>query len=405
MMLNLAPSIVAAGLAVCGMGFYGLCLWSARAFRRAGRKPQPPFTPPVSILKPLRGVDPQMYESFRSHCDLEYPEYEIIFGVSEADDPAVDAVERLMREYPHCQIQLVVCPQVLGNNRKTSNLVQMLPLAKYDHILINDSDIYVTPDYLRRVMAPFARPEVGMVTCPYRGIAANTLGSKLESVGISTDFFAGVFSAWKIEKGLHFALGSTLAMTRTALDAIGGLEPLVDHLADDFELGSRISRIGFEVVLVDVVVETHLPAYSFREFFEHQMRWARSTRDSRRRGYIGILLTFGLPWAMIAVVLSRGAWWSWTVLAAAALLRAAVAFRVAGVVQDRSISRHLWLVPLRDLIAFWVWFASFAGHQVHWRGDIFILENGRIHPAHPPEPELISEAQPPEPVEDKVSVH
>ena len=403
-MLPLILAMVAAALALCGMGFYVLCLWSVASFRRESGKPQPSFAPPVSILKPLRGVDPQMYESFRSHCVQDYPKYEIIFGVNEADDPAVDAVHQLMREFPSCRIKLVICPEVLGTNRKTSNVVQMLEYTSYDHILINDSDIYVTPDYLKRVMSPFARPEVGMVTCPYRGIAAGTLGSKLESVGISTDFFAGVFSAWKIEKGLHFALGSTLAMTRTALDAIGGLEPLVDHLADDFELGSRISKIGFEVVLVDLVVETHLPAYSFREFFEHQMRWARSTRDSRRRGYIGILLTFGLPWAMIAVLLSRGAWWSWAVLAAAALLRAAVALRVGNVVHDSSIKRHLWLVPLRDLIAFWVWFASFAGHHVHWRGDIFVLEDGKIRPAHVAGPELIS-APEPEPVEDKVSVH
>lgn len=404
-MLLFISSIVAGALAVCGMGFYLLCLWSVHSFRRERGQPQPNFAPPVSILKPLRGVDPQMYESFRSHCVQDYPEYEIIFGVSERDDPAVDAVHQLMREFPSCRIRLVICPEVLGTNRKTSNVVQMLQEARYEYILINDSDIYVSPDYLRRVMAPFSSMEVGMVTCPYRGIAADTLGSKLESVGISTDFFAGVLSAWKIEHGLHFALGSTLAMTRTALDAIGGLEPLVDHLADDFELGSRISKAGFEVVLVDLVVETHLPAYSFREFFEHQMRWARSTRDSRQRGYLGILLTFGLPWAMIAVLLSRGVWWSWIVLAAAALLRAAVAFRVAGVVRDSSITRHLWLVPLRDLIAFWVWFASFAGHQVHWRGDIFILENGRIRPAYEVEPELISASPQPEPVEDKVSVH
>jgi ceramide glucosyltransferase len=403
MTLNLAPSIVAAVLAVCGMGFYGLCLWSARAFRGSGHKPQPPFTPPVSILKPLRGVDPQMYESFRSHCDLEYPEYEIIFGVSEADDPAVDAVERLMREYPHCQIQLVVCREVLGNNRKTSNLVQMLPLAKYDHILINDSDIYVTPDYLRRAMAPFARPQVGMVTCPYRGIAADTLGSKLESIGISTDFIAGVLAARQIEGGIHFALGSTLAISRSALEAIGGLEPLVDYLADDFELGYRVSRTGLQVVLTDVVVETHLPAYSFQGFFEHQLRWARSTRDSRRMGYVGLLLTFGLPWAILSVALSAGAWWSWIVLAAATLLRTAVALQVGiGVVHDRAVWRHLWLLPVRDLIAFWVWFWSFADNKVHWRGDIFVLEDGKIRPVPDAEGKLLTAAKP---EQDKVSAH
>lgn len=402
-MLNDLPGMLAAGLALCGMGFYVLCLWSARSFLRTSRKQPSGFTPPVSILKPLRGTDPQMYESFRSHCMQDYPEYEIIFGVSDPDDPAVAAVQRLMAEYPQCRIRLVVCPEVLGNNRKVSNLVQMSLHAQYGHLLINDSDIYVTPDYLRRVMAPFARPQVGMVTCPYRGIAANTLGSRLESLGISTEFIPGVLAARQVEKGIHFALGSTLAISRKALEAMGGLQPLVDYLADDFELGSRVSMAGYEVVLTNVVVETHLPAYSFVEFFEHQLRWARSTRDSRPMGYLGLLLTFGLPWAIIAVALAAGAWWSWLVLAAAVLLRLAVALQVGlGVVHDRAVWRHLWLLPLRDLVAFWVWFASFADNKVHWRGDIFILEKGRISPAGRRPGKLITAA---DPDEDKVSAH
>jgi ceramide glucosyltransferase len=401
-MLNFVPGLIAAGLAVCGMGFYLLCLWSARSFQRAARVSEPAVTPPVSILKPLRGVDPQMYESFRSHCVQDYPEYEIIFGVSEPDDPAVESVRQLIREFPGCKIRLLVCQEVLGNNRKTSNLVQMLASARYDHILINDSDIFVPSGYLRRVMAPFARPQVGMVTCPYRGIAAGTLGSKLESIGISTDFIAGVLVARQIEGGIHFALGSTLAMSRTALDAIGGLRPLVDYLADDFEMGFRIANAGYDVVLADIVVETHLPAYSFRGFFEHQMRWARSTRDSRRLGYVGLLLTFGLPWAMFSVLLAPLHWWSWTTLAAAAALRAAVALKVGiGVVHDRSVWRHLWLVPFRDLIAFAVWFGSFADHTVYWRGEVFILQDGKIRPVYPREP-LVSAAKP-DP--DKVSAH
>src|SRR5215469_12049680 len=392
-MLISISAIVATVLALCGMGFYVLCLWSARTFLRSGQRQTPAVSPPVTILKPLRGVDPQMYESFRSHCNQDYPEYEIIFGVSEPDDPAVEAVQRLIREFPKCKIRLHVCPVVLGNNRKTSNLAQMLAFARYDHILINDSDIFVTPDYLRRVMGPFARHEVGMVTCPYRGIAANTVGSKLESIGISTDFIAGVLAARQIEGGIHFALGSTLAMSRPALEAIGGLRPLVDYLADDFELGYRIAQAGYEVVLADIVVETHLPAYSFRGFFEHQMRWARSTRDSRRMGYVGLLLTFGLPWAIFAVLFAPHSWWSWTTLAAAVALRAAVAIQVGlGVVHDRAVWRHLWLLPLRDLVAFWVWFASFADHTVHWRGEVFILEKGKIRPAFPREPERLTAA-------------
>jgi ceramide glucosyltransferase len=377
--ISLIPGLLAAVLAVCGMGFYLLSLWSAYRFQRTSNYPQPAITPPVSILKPLRGVDPQMYESFRSHCMQDYPEYEIIFGVSEPEDPAVDAVQRLIREFPGRRIRFVVCPEVLGNNRKVSNLVQMLGAARYDHILINDSDIFVPPDYLRRIMAPFARDHVGLVTCPYRGIAANTLGSKLESIGISTDFIAGVLVARQIEHGIHFALGSTLAMSRAALNAIGGLKPLVDYLADDFELGFRVAKVGYEVVLANVVVETHLPAYTLRGFFQHQMRWSRSMRDSRRAGYIGLLFTFGLPWAIFSVLLAPLVWWSWATLAAAAVLRTVLALKVGvGIVQDRSLWRGLWLLPLRDLVAFWFWLASFASNKVHWRGEIFLLKNGQL---------------------------
>jgi ceramide glucosyltransferase len=401
-MLNVL-SIVAAGMALCGIGFYALCVWSARRFLRSSRRPAARFAPGVSILKPLRGVDPQMYEGFRSHCAQLYPEYEIIFGVNEPDDPAVEAVHRLQREFPQCSIQLVICPQVLGNNRKTSNLVQMLPRARFDYLLINDSDIQVTQDYLLRVMAPFAQSNVGMVTCPYRGTAAATLGSKLESLGISTDFIPGVLAARQIEGGIHFALGSTLAITRVALEAIGGLEPLVDHLADDFELGSRVSKAGMEVVLADVVVETHLPAYSFRDFFQHQLRWARSTRDSRPAGYFGLILTFGLPWAMIAAALAPAAWWTWAALALALGLRVSVALEVGlGIVHDRAVWRHLWLLPLRDLAAFWVWFWSFADNKVRWRGDVFVLKNGKIRPADWARQRPITA---PEREQDKVSAH
>lgn len=378
-MLIFVPAMVAAVLALCGMGYYVLCLWSARNFRRDSRKPLPVFTPPVSILKPLRGVDPRMYESFRSHCLQDYPGYEIIFGVSDPEDPAVEAVHRLAEEFPSRGIRLVLCPEVLGNNRKASNLVQMMPHARHRYILINDSDILVPPDYLRRIMAHFGRPEVGMVTSPYRGIAAGTLGSKLESVGISTDFFAGVLAARQVENGIHFALGSTLAMSAEALDRIGGIAPLVDYLADDYELGYRISKAGMEVVMSDLVVETHLPPYNFRQFLDHQMRWARSTRDSRRAGYVGVALTFGLPWAMICVLLAAGAWWSWIVLGAAAVLRLILALVVGvGLMHDESVLSRLWLVPLRDIVALGVWVGAYAGHTVHWRGEVFVLEDGKI---------------------------
>ncbi len=374
--------VLAALGAIAGSGYYLLCLWSARSFLRDSRRTTASgFAPPVSILKPLRGTDPGIYEAFRSHCLQDYSEYELIFGVSEADDPAVELVTKLQQEFPQRTIRLIICPKVLGTNLKVSNLVQMLPAARYDHLIVNDSDIRVPRNYLAHVMAPFADARVGMVTCLYRGIAGRTLGSHLEGIGISTDFSAGVLAARQIE-GIRFALGSTLAFPRRALEAIGGFEPLVDYLADDFELGNRVAKRGFEVRLADVIVDHHLPDYSLPSFFAHQLRWGRSTRDSRRWGYTGVGLTFGVPWALAAVALSGASSWSVVMLAVALGLRLAMALAVgAGVLHDEQLLSQLWLLPLRDIVALFVWLRSFAGHNVAWRGDHFVLENGKLRPA------------------------
>ena len=364
--------------------YYSICLWSAFVFLRehgVGRAPSLASRPlpPVSILKPLKGTDPDIYESFRSHCLQDYPEYEIIFGVSDPDDPAVASVQQLQREFPDRSIQLVVCPNKLGANVKVSNLEQMLPSAHYQHLLVNDSDIHVENDYLRRVVAPLADLHVGMVTCLYRGVAASTLGSQLESLGISTDFCAGVLVARQLEGGLRFGLGSTLAFRRTELERIGNFRSIVDFLADDYELGRRIADLGLQVVLSDAVVETHLPAYDLRGFWDHQLRWARGVRDSRAGGYLGLVSTYGLMWGLLTVLASRAAVWSWAVLAAIIVLRMAVALSVGlGVLRDRRLLRHLWLLPVRDLVAVAVWVASLAGHTVTWRGDRFELKNGRL---------------------------
>lgn len=363
--------------------YYCLCLWSVRAFLREckGRKESQPTSalPAVSILKPLKGTDPDIYESFRSHCLQDYPEYEIIFGVSDPADPAVASVEQLQKEFPKRSIQLVVCPNLLGANVKVSNLAQMLPATRHNRLLVNDSDIRVEPDYLRRVIAPLADAKVGMVTSLYRGVASPTLGSRLESLGISADFCAGVLVARQLEGGLRFGLGSTLAFRRADLLRIGGFLSIVDYLADDYELGRRIAGLGLQVQLSDVVVETHLPAYDLAGFLAHQLRWARGVRDSRAGGYIGLVTTYGLMWALLNLIVAHGALWSWCVLGAIALLRFAVAITVGSLVlQDRQLPKHLWLLPVRDLVAVAVWVASFAGHTVTWRGDRFELKNGRL---------------------------
>lgn len=376
-----ASSVLAAifGIAAaCGFGYYTLCLRTARAFLKR-RSTAQTFTPPVSILKPLKGTDPGMYESFRSHCLQAYPEYEIIFGLSDPNDPALELVRRVQSEFPRVPTRIVLCTRILGTNVKVSNLVQMLNEAIYEHIVVNDSDIRVPGDYLRRVLAPMADPKVGLVTCLYRGIPGRSLGSRLEAIGIESDFMGGVLAARTLEHGIRFGLGSTLALSKSVLREIGGLEPLLDYLADDYELGARVAATGREVALADVVVETHLPDYKFVPFFRHQLRWARTIRDKRRWGYAGLLFTFGLTWALLAVIFSFGAWQAWLLLLIVAARRfSAAAFLCTRVLRDRRILRDFWLIPLRDVIAVLVWLASFAGRTVSWRGHSFLLKNGKL---------------------------
>jgi ceramide glucosyltransferase len=370
------------------IAYYILCLWGAAAFARERRaaaadravsESRGRFVPPVSILKPLKGSDPEIYESFRSHCLQDYPEYEIIFGVSDPADPAIASVRQVQREFPDRPIQLVICSNTLGANTKVSNLAQMLGAARFDYLIINDSDIRVEADYLRRIVAPLSDAKVGMVTCLYRGVAGATLGSRLESLGISTDFCAGVLAARQIESGIRFGLGSTLAFRRAELARIGGFESFVDYLADDYELGRRIAALGLQIKLSDVVVETFLPAYSLRGFFEHQLRWGRGVRDARAGGYWGLAFTFGLMWSVLAVAAAQGAAWAWALFAVTVLWRLTLAVVVGKIVlKDQQVLRSLWLIPLRDFAAILVWMASLAGHTVTWRGERFYLKQGKL---------------------------
>ncbi len=358
---------------------------AARAYMRASREKLPEFFPPVSILKPLKGVDDDMYAAFASHCGQDYPgAYEILFGVQSVEDPAVGVVEKLQREFPQQTIRTVVCPQVLGANGKVSNLAQMVGHAQYDYLLINDSDIRVSPRYLRNIMPGFAAPSktqkpVGMVTALYRGRPHPTLPSRLEALGISTDFMPSVLLARWLEKGMRFGLGSTLAVKREALDAIGGLSSLVDYLADDYQIGARIFQAGFRVELGREVVETSIPDYSFSQFIAHQLRWARTVRDSRPLGYFGLLITFGLPWAIANLIASGASLESIALLSIMLCVRVAMALTLGvGVLGDLEILRNLWLLPLRDIIALGVWFWSFADDRIVWRGERFRLRQGKL---------------------------
>src|SRR5579883_164790 len=338
---------------LAGLGYYLVCLWSARSYLRDrialqeaddAEFPAAPALPPVSILKPLKGEDPEIYASFRTHCRQDYPEYEIVFGVSDPNDPALHAVEQLRREFPDRPIQVIVCPQSLGANTKVSNLAHMARVAKYQHFVVSDSDVRVPKNYLRRIMEPLAERDVGMVTCLYRGISGETLGSRLESLGISTDFCAGVLVARSLEGGIRFGLGSTMAFRRPDLEAIGGFESFVDCLADD-----------------------------------HQLRWARAIRDARPAGYFGLVLTYGWQWAMLALMVLGGPIWAWRSVGMALVLRFVVALTVGlGVLEDRQVLLLLPLIPLRDTVAVYVWLKSFASDEVTWRGDRFLLKKGKL---------------------------
>ena len=385
----IAEILAAAGAlgGLASIAFYFLCAWSAAEFLQRRKQvgvPDGPL-PPVSILKPLKGMDPGMEENFRSHCLQDYPHYEIIFGVNQEDDPAVAAVKRLQQQFPQHEIRLVVCREKLGANSKVSCLAQMLPHAKHDFLVMNDSDIRVAPEYLRSVITPLIgehgelASDVGLVTCMYRGIAAPTLGSRLESLGISTDFCAGVLAANKLEGSVRFGLGSTLAFRRADLQAAGGFEAVADYLADDYEIGRRLTERGLRGKLSETVVETFLPAYSLSEFLSHQVRWARTLRVSRPAGYAGLVLTFGVPWALLALLCSGAASWAWILLGAVLVARMAVAFVVGGsVLQDTQVSRFLPLLPLRDLIAAAVWIGGLVGNTVVWRGEVFRLRHGKL---------------------------
>lgn len=320
-----------------------------------------------------------MYESFRSHCLQHYPQYEILFGVSDANDPALRLVEQLKKEFPAIEIRTIVCEKILGTNVKVSNLAQMLSQAQHEHLLVNDSDILVELEYLKNVIAPLSDAKVGLVTCLYRGQASPTLGSRLESLGISTDFAAGVLTARYLENGIRFGMGSTLAFRRKDIESIGGFEVLLDYLADDYQIGYKLFEAKKEVKLSEAVVQTSVSAYSFHDFWRHQLRWARTIRDSRRSGYFGLIFTFGLAWAIAAVFLAHGATWAWILLGTTLALRiiqAVVTGRMC--LQDEQVLRFLWLLPLRDLIAVAVWLVSFFGHTIRWRGDLFYLKDGKL---------------------------
>jgi ceramide glucosyltransferase len=353
-------------------------LWFAD--RRRQRALGLDYTPPVTIFKPVRGADAEAYENFASFLRQNYPEYQIIFGLREESDPAVPIIRRLIADFPERDIELVVSPDEFGHNAKVSNLQNMYAKARHDVLLIADSDIRVEPDYLRRVVAPLRpqtnKPQVGMVTCLYRGTNAKTFAGLLENIGVSATFGPDVCSARALQ-GVKFAFGSTIATRRETLERIGGFPALADYLADDFLLGNHAAKEGLEVVLSDYVVEHVSAPDTFAAMLRHQVRWARTVRVSRPWGYRGMIMTHGVA-AALAAALAWGfsGFASW--LLAVTILARFLPLFVIGVygLKDRALARYFWLAPVRDLIAFGVWAAGLVGDKVEWRGVKFRVTPG-----------------------------
>ncbi|MFP5237778.1 MAG: bacteriohopanetetrol glucosamine biosynthesis glycosyltransferase HpnI [Acidobacteriota bacterium] len=389
--LAFSVELVTTVFTLLGMGYLFAAIFAANLFLIERRPAAGSFAPGVSILKSLKGLDPSMLEAFRTHCRQNYAgEYELLFGVASLDDPAAAAVLELQGEFPEQTIRLIECPERLGTNGKVSTLAQLVVHAHYDYLLINDSDITVTPNYLARIMAEFeeqghrdketkGRKTVGLVTALYRGRAQNTLGSRLEALGIAVEFQPSVLLSRLLERGMRYGLGSTLAVRRDALEAIGGFPVLADYLADDYELGARVHAAGYAVVLSHEPVETSVPAYNWRAFVDHQVRWFRTVRDARPGGYAGLAVTHAFAWALLNVIASGISPVSLWLLALTFFLRLSVAMTVGvRVLRDHQALSLLWLLPLRDVVAIGLWIAGFAGNAIVWRGERFVVRRGKL---------------------------
>jgi ceramide glucosyltransferase len=364
--------------------YYLLATYCGWEYFRKVRKlpaPDPSFAPPVSILKPVRGVDREAYENFSSFCRLDYPDYEIVFAVSDVDDPVIPVIERLQRDYPDRQIRLLTRVPPLGANSKVNKLCLLSREAQHDLMVISDSDVRVESDYLREMTAPFVRTEVGAVTALFRGIPGGSFFSELDALGVPSESGPSALVARKLEGNMKFAFGWSMATTKKHLAEIGGFEAMANHHSDDFELGNRIASKGYRVELMRKWVWIVFPNESMEEFLRHELRWSIGLRNVRKLGYLGLGLTYGLPWVVLAAIAAPSRGIAAAYMAAYVGLRLAMAWTV-GVwgIGDPVTRRRIWLVPLRDLANFGVWLAGFFSNTIYWRGLVFRVRQGLLIP-------------------------
>ena len=361
------------GLLLIASLYYLFTLYAAwRLFREVSSRAE--TFPPVSIFKPLKGAPADLYAQLASFCRLDYPVWQILCGVRDPQDPAIAVVRRLQRDFPECDIVLVVNSEVIGSNYKVSTLRHLSQAAKYDLFVISDSDVQVEPGYLRALIPPLAEPQVGLVTCPYRGGATSPLPALLESLLINTGFASLILVASQVEK-TTYAFGATIAVKRHCVEQIGGFTVLADYLADDYYLGHFVAQAGYQARIVPYVVETRPGVATFSELLHHQLRWARTQRTCRPSGYFGTLVTHGTVWALVGLVVFGPS----SLMQAFALvtlgLRLLSTVVVSGVFLKAPLTlRALWLVPFTDVLSFLVWCASLRGNTVRWSEYTFQVQ-------------------------------
>jgi ceramide glucosyltransferase len=372
------PWLIRCGTALAALAMgYSITAW--RAVQRQIRPPRITMSdaPAVTVLKPLCGAEHAIYECLRSFCEQDYPRFQIVFGVSDSDDPAIAVVRRLQREFPNKDLKIAIDGRQHGSSPKVSNLINMMALARYDYLVIADSDVRVAPGYLAKVVAPLLDPRVGIVTCSYRGWPRAGLWSLLGCLFINEWFTPSVRVA-AMAGSRSFAFGATIAIRRHVLASIGGFMAIANQLADDYRLGELTRRMGLRTVLSEVVVETCVDERNFGELLRHELRWLRTIRAVRPVGHALSFITFGIPVAALGSLLAAGALPALTMLGITAAARVMLHSTVR---KPGSALSHLLILPLRDTLSFALWGWSFVTRSVRWRDEHFqVTRDGSVQP-------------------------
>jgi ceramide glucosyltransferase len=375
-------SFLVLAFAAAPLAYYLIAIYSAwRYFTRPGALPDPGFTPPVSNLKPIRGVDPDAYDNLSSFCRQDYPEYELVLCVDEDDLSVVPLVDRLRHDFPERNIRLLFGSGRIATNDKVAKLARLVNEAAYEVVVISDSDVRVGPDYLRTVVAPLKNPKVGAVTCFYVPTDVKTFTERLQTIGMMSDFYAGILVAWQLD-GVKFALGPTIATTRSRLAGFGGYQKIENRPADDLLVGRLIAEQGYDVTLLRYWVSTVADFESMRDLLHKRMRWIVVMRHMRPWGHLGLFLTQGLPWSLAAAAVSSSAMVAGIYLGAYLGLRVAMTALIGTWgLKQRNLWSKMALIPVWDAVAFFIWLVSFFRTSVRWRGADYYIRDGQLVPA------------------------